>query len=218
MATDTIKPRSQQKGRQKVALKPGFHLMDWMRLTQTRDVSGLNGKPLRRISRRELAEHKSKYDCWTSYNSKVYNMTPYVAYHPGGEDFLMQGAGKDCTPMFNKFHKWVNMDNIMGKCHIGYLMEEHTSFDEDEEDSENENENETKSDSKEIETESKSEVATEIELAIETEKKSEGNTRQSDEIVDMGCKDDCIEESFGNEKSDEKSVDLVKKKEKTDEK
>jgi len=63
MATDTFKPRSKQ--RTKVGLKPGFHLIDWMKLTNSRDMSGRNGTPLRHISRKELAEHNSKYDCWT---------------------------------------------------------------------------------------------------------------------------------------------------------
>ena len=33
---------------------------------------------------------------------KVYNVSQYLAYHPGGEARLMEGAGKDCTELFNK--------------------------------------------------------------------------------------------------------------------
>ena len=33
---------------------------------------------------------------------KVYNMTPYMKFHPGGVDELMRGAGKDCTILFNE--------------------------------------------------------------------------------------------------------------------
>lgn len=45
MASDILPPTdSQGKARSKVALKPGFHLMDWMRLTQqASDLSGRKG-------------------------------------------------------------------------------------------------------------------------------------------------------------------------------
>ena len=33
---------------------------------------------------------------------KVYNMTPYMKFHPGGVEELMRGAGKDCTILFNE--------------------------------------------------------------------------------------------------------------------
>ena len=33
---------------------------------------------------------------------KVYNVTPYMRYHPGGIDELMKGAGKVATEIFNQ--------------------------------------------------------------------------------------------------------------------
>ena len=36
------------------------------------------------------------------FAGKVYNMTPYMKFHPGGVDELMRGAGKDCTILFNE--------------------------------------------------------------------------------------------------------------------
>lgn len=32
----------------------------------------------------------------------VYNVTPYMDYHPGGEEELMKAAGKDGTDLFDK--------------------------------------------------------------------------------------------------------------------
>ena len=84
MASDTLAP---SKTREKVALKPGFHLIDWMNLMKRADVSGRKGAPLRRISMKEVREHKSRYDCWTVYNKKVYNITNYMDYHPGNSFF-----------------------------------------------------------------------------------------------------------------------------------
>jgi len=32
---------------------------------------------------------------------KVYNIAPYLNFHPGGVEELMKGAGKDATNLFN---------------------------------------------------------------------------------------------------------------------
>ena len=146
MASDT---RAPTKGREKVAIKPGFHLVDWMRLMQaSTNFDTRNGGPPRRVSRAELKEHKSEFDCWTAYQGKVYNITQYLHYHPGGGKYLMAGAGKDCTKEFDKFHKWVNIDNMLAKCYIGPLMDDAQSLAEEDEE-EDEDEDEGKSEGKE---------------------------------------------------------------------
>jgi len=124
MASDTLPPTTKDgsKPRQKVQLKPGFHLTDWMNLSKTSDFSTRNGGPMKKVSTAELAIHKSQFDCWTAYNGKVYNITQYMHYHPGGIQTLMSGAGKDCTKAFNKFHPWVNIETILAKCCVGILM------------------------------------------------------------------------------------------------
>ena len=118
MASDIQPPSSK---REKVVLKKGFHLTDWMRLVQSVfDLSGRNGGPLRNIGRDELRKHNTEYDCWTAYNGKVYNITPYLHYHPGGINKLLEGAaGQDCTVLFNKYHAWVNIQSMIGKCLVG---------------------------------------------------------------------------------------------------
>ena len=132
MATDIRPPRP---NREKVMLKPGFHLVDWMKLTQvSKDMR--DGGPLRKISAAELSEHKSQFDCWTAYKGKVYNITQYIAYHPGGAPLLMEGAGKDCTVLFNKYHAWVNAESMLSKCLIGVLMSEEPTIPEGEENDE----------------------------------------------------------------------------------
>lgn len=50
---------------------------------------------LRRISVSEMAQHKTKEDCWQAYNGKVYNVGPFLKFHPGGGGEMMRGAGKD---------------------------------------------------------------------------------------------------------------------------
>lgn len=58
---------------------------------------GLQGgvQQLGRITTSELARHKTKEDCWQAYGGKVYNVTPFLKYHPGGVPELMRVAGKD---------------------------------------------------------------------------------------------------------------------------
>ena len=56
--------------RNKVALKKGFSLMDWVRLTKSgRDLAGTGGKILK-VTRKELAKHRSKRDCWMAINGE----------------------------------------------------------------------------------------------------------------------------------------------------
>jgi cytochrome b involved in lipid metabolism len=81
---------------------------------------------------REVALHNSRYDCWTVYNKKVYNISQYLEYHPGGVPKLMESAGRDCTELFNRYHRWVNCDSIIGICLVGTLVEETPSIPEEE--------------------------------------------------------------------------------------
>jgi len=37
---------------------------------------------------------------------KVYNITQYVEFHPGGVSELMRGAGIDCSDLFDEVHHW----------------------------------------------------------------------------------------------------------------
>ena len=91
---------------------------------------------------KELSEHKTKYDCWIAYNNRVYNVSPYLPYHPGGEDIILQCAGKDCTKVFNKFHAWVNCDSMLSKCYLGPLGTEQESLKEDDDEDDDEKDDE----------------------------------------------------------------------------
>lgn len=57
----------------------------------------------------EVREHNSEYDGWTVLHGKVYNIAPYLHYHPGGVAILKQILGRDGTALFEKYHRWVNI-------------------------------------------------------------------------------------------------------------
>ncbi|KAG3130330.1 hypothetical protein PI126_g20557 [Phytophthora idaei] len=109
--------------RNKVALPPGYSQLHWMRLCQSgQDLSGLRGGPPRRaISMEEVNHHCTEEDCWSVLDGKVYNMTPYLKFHPGGIADLLLAAGGDCTDLFNEKHPWVNGHSMLEKCYIGQL-------------------------------------------------------------------------------------------------
>lgn len=57
---------------------------------------------------------------------KVYNLTPYQKFHPGGVGELMRGAGKvgEAERLFQEIHPWVNWDGLLGDCLVGILISE----------------------------------------------------------------------------------------------
>jgi len=110
----------------KIKLGPGFSQMDWIRLnSRAKDMAGLGGKPpSSAITRAELRQHNSQYDCWMVLHGKVYNVTKYIPYHPGGFDEVMRGAGIDGTKLFDDNHSWVSIDGFLEKCYVGDFMDD----------------------------------------------------------------------------------------------
>lgn len=136
--------KQQQQRQQKVGkvhLSPGYSQMDWMRLTKTKNnnLNGLGGKKInvskRVITLEEIAQHNTEEDAWIGFRGKVYNLTPYIHFHPGGAKILLQAFGTDCTALFDKFHKYVNGEFMMRECQVG-VMPGFVHQDEDEEDEE----------------------------------------------------------------------------------
>jgi cytochrome b involved in lipid metabolism len=65
----------------------------------------------------EIAKHDKADDCWIIINNTVYDVTPFVATHPGGVAIL-RNAGKDSTVGFDKIgshKKKANVDDHLSK-------------------------------------------------------------------------------------------------------
>ena len=61
---------------------------------------------------------------WASYRGRVYNLTPYLPFHPGGEGELRRAAGRDGEALFVEVHPWVNWEQMLGRCVVGVLVAE----------------------------------------------------------------------------------------------
>jgi len=96
--------------------------MGWFRLTNASgDLSGLCGSGPVPVTERELAMHCTAEDCWMALDGAVYNVTQYLAYHPGGAKVLLDVAGQDGSALFRKYHAWVNFRVLLQKCLVGPL-------------------------------------------------------------------------------------------------
>ncbi|OSD06653.1 cytochrome b5 [Trametes coccinea BRFM310] len=119
----TTKPPPKPSKRNKVALAPGHGPLDWANLKKSgQDLRGTD--TLLRVTPSMLKEHRSKDDAWTAINGKVYNVTHYLPYHPGGDKELMRVAGRDGTRLFALTHAWVNADLMLDECLVGFLVSE----------------------------------------------------------------------------------------------
>ncbi|KAF1974314.1 hypothetical protein BU23DRAFT_114292 [Bimuria novae-zelandiae CBS 107.79] len=122
MPTATVKTPN---ARGKVLLSPGHSPLDWANLQ--RSSKNLSGVPsLLRVTPSMLKEHNGRKGkpAWSSYEGKVYNITPYLPFHPGGEGELRRAAGKDGRKLFMEVHPWVNWDNMLGECLVGIMVAE----------------------------------------------------------------------------------------------
>ncbi|KAL1741889.1 cytochrome b5-like heme/steroid binding domain-containing protein [Schizophyllum fasciatum] len=114
------------RAREKVALAPGYGPLDWANLKASgTDLRGVD--TLLRVTPSMLKTHNKKDDAWTAIYGKVYNMTAYLPFHPGGEKELMRVAGRDGTKLFAVTHAWVNADFMLDQCMVGFLVPEPAS-------------------------------------------------------------------------------------------
>merc|ERR1719326_921375 len=58
----------------------------------------------RKVTPEELAEHTGDNDLWVAFHGLVYDLSKWVAAHPGGKTVLKDAAGKDATKNFEMIH------------------------------------------------------------------------------------------------------------------
>lgn len=116
------------KPSRKVMLTPGHSPLDWARISgPSSDLRGVPpATPYMRVtpSMLKVQTGRKGKDAWMAINGKVYNVTPYAKFHPGGVPELMRGAGRDGTKLFGEIHPWVNYETMLAACLVGLLVEE----------------------------------------------------------------------------------------------
>ena len=127
--THTAVPTKPSK---KVLLTPGHSPLDWAYLSSLPNVNlrGLpQSTPYLKVPPSLLRKHTGRKgkNAWTVLGGKVYNITPYLPYHPGGEHELMKAAGRDGTKLFGEIHPWVNWEGMLESCLVGIAIAEDES-------------------------------------------------------------------------------------------
>ncbi|XP_068141265.1 cytochrome b5 isoform X2 [Drosophila tropicalis] len=73
------------------------------------------------ISLATVKEHNKPEDLWVIIEDKVYDVTKFLNEHPGGEDSLIEVAGRDGTRGFQMAGHSSEAREIMVKYYIGDL-------------------------------------------------------------------------------------------------
>ncbi|KFY94929.1 hypothetical protein V498_03643 [Pseudogymnoascus sp. VKM F-4517 (FW-2822)] len=69
----------------------------------------------------EVARHTARNDVFIVYNNRVYNVTPFISNHPGGEDIILQLAGKDATEAFDEVGHSKDAHDQLEELFVGVL-------------------------------------------------------------------------------------------------
>jgi len=73
------------------------------------------------ITIEEVRQHNKKEDCFVVVNGKVFDVTFYLAIHPGGFGLLFRNAGADATKDFEAGFHSKNARIILNKFYVGEL-------------------------------------------------------------------------------------------------
>ncbi|KAJ6813943.1 cytochrome b5 [Iris pallida] len=69
----------------------------------------------------EVSKHNATKDCWIIIEGKVYDVTPFMEDHPGGDEVLLAVTGKDATDDFEDVGHSDSAREMMDKYYIGEI-------------------------------------------------------------------------------------------------
>ncbi|PYH96750.1 cytochrome b5 [Aspergillus ellipticus CBS 707.79] len=85
------------------------------------------GRILPSFTPAEIETHNSAKSCYVTLGSKVYDVTDFVDGHPGGDDLVLEYAGKDVTEILRDEASHTHSDSayeILDEYHIGFVASE----------------------------------------------------------------------------------------------
>jgi len=71
----------------------------------------------------EIASHNTNKSTWLVIHNNIYDVTEFLNEHPGGEEVLLEVAGKEATEMFEDVGHSTDARELMKKYKIGELVE-----------------------------------------------------------------------------------------------
>ncbi|XP_063701435.1 cytochrome b5 [Culicoides brevitarsis] len=71
----------------------------------------------------EVAKHNTNRSTWLCIHNNVYDVTEFLNEHPGGEEVLLEQAGKEATEAFEDVGHSTDARDLMKKYKIGELIE-----------------------------------------------------------------------------------------------
>ncbi|KAJ2497211.1 hypothetical protein GGH96_005286 [Coemansia sp. RSA 1972] len=69
----------------------------------------------------EIAKHNTREDVWILIHDKVYDVTKFLDEHPGGEEVILENAGKDSTSDFEDIGHSEDARDMLSQYYIGDL-------------------------------------------------------------------------------------------------
>ncbi|XP_047970148.1 cytochrome b5-like isoform X2 [Salvia hispanica] len=69
----------------------------------------------------EVVKHNKTKDCWLVISGKVYDVTPFMDDHPGGDEVLLAATGKDATNDFEDIGHSDEAHKMMDQYYIGEI-------------------------------------------------------------------------------------------------
>jgi cytochrome b involved in lipid metabolism len=108
--------------REKVRLKPGNNIWNWIKLNNS-----LSPQSPRPVTLSELATHSPsganrESGLWVAVRGRVYDMGPFFEFHPGGVEILEAVCGTDASAQFDRYHAFINVESMLRGCLIGPLV------------------------------------------------------------------------------------------------
>jgi cytochrome b involved in lipid metabolism len=93
-------------------------------LNEVNQTNNLNLNVETFYSLAEVQKHNSKESCWSIVRGEVYDLTSWIANHPGGEKAILNICGKDGTKNFeNKHGGKTQPEETLKKFRIGKLYQ-----------------------------------------------------------------------------------------------